>query len=201
MRLIGLSGTMESGKDTVADVLVSRYGYYRVSVGELIRQELLNLNVTEFKVSKPIFIPNHISAVLHRPSKKALWEKPTPIPVRVLLQWYGQLRFQEDSRYWLNRIEQDVETCGHDRVVFSDVRMPNEFKYIKDKGGYVWRTVRVKDHNPLEATVSHLSEVALNNYPFDQYLANNGSVEDLVRLVCLLVNGYDLGDGPQRKLW
>jgi dephospho-CoA kinase len=39
MKIIGLSGTNGSGKDSVAEILREKYGYYFISVTELLRNE------------------------------------------------------------------------------------------------------------------------------------------------------------------
>ena len=41
-KIIGLSGTNGSGKDSLANYLVSQYNYYFVSVSDLLRQEVQN---------------------------------------------------------------------------------------------------------------------------------------------------------------
>ncbi len=45
-KIIGLAGTFASGKDTVADYLVSRYGYNHVSTGDIVRTEALKRGLT-----------------------------------------------------------------------------------------------------------------------------------------------------------
>lgn len=42
MKLIGLSGTNGAGKDSVAEVLRDKYGYYFISVTDLLRDEAKN---------------------------------------------------------------------------------------------------------------------------------------------------------------
>lgn len=41
MKLIGLAGTHASGKDTIADLLVKKYGFYHVSTGDIFREEAM----------------------------------------------------------------------------------------------------------------------------------------------------------------
>jgi hypothetical protein len=61
------------------------------------------------------------------------------------------------------------------KVVFADVRFPNEANIIKKLGGTVVRINR--DGN--QAANQHISETALDNFDFDHYLDNNGSIEEL----------------------
>ena len=41
MKIVGLAGTHASGKDTVANYLVVKYGFYHVSTGDIVRDEAM----------------------------------------------------------------------------------------------------------------------------------------------------------------
>lgn len=208
MKIIGISGPMESGKDTVANILVTRYGYDRVSIGDLIRKELLEVQISctgtirSDYIGGQIHIPTYISDMLPSLSMEKLMAKPTSVSIRALLQWYGYTRLQDNPRHWLDQVREQIQSACYSRVVIPDIRMPVEFKYCKDSDGYVWRLVRENSSsNPMESVANHITETSISRFPFDQYIANNGSLEDLTRLVCLLVDGYDLGEDAQGRLW
>jgi hypothetical protein len=61
------------------------------------------------------------------------------------------------------------------KVVFSDCRFPNEADAVKAAGGEVWRLTR-PGFGPVN---DHVSETALDGYPHDHLLLNDGAVEDL----------------------
>jgi dephospho-CoA kinase len=45
MKIIGIGGTNGSGKDTLAQFLVEQYGYLFVSVSDILRQEVISLDL------------------------------------------------------------------------------------------------------------------------------------------------------------
>jgi hypothetical protein len=61
------------------------------------------------------------------------------------------------------------------KVVFSDVRYPNEADAVRKLGGQVWRIER-DGHGPAN---EHTSEHALNKYNFDQRIYNDKDLESL----------------------
>lgn len=104
-----------------------------------------------------------------------------------MLQWWGtdyrRAHFGED--YWLRQIEEKLsELSPQSNVVISDVRFPNEAKWIHDSGGVL---VRIDRDQPTEDTgrdPNHVSEVALDDYEgWDLCLDNNGSLADLEQQV------------------
>lgn len=63
--------------------------------------------------------------------------------------------------------------------IITDVRFPNEIKAIEDRGGIVIRVF-----NPRIIPVdNHPSETSLDNYPFEKWIYNNGTLEELVQRV------------------
>ena len=63
-----------------------------------------------------------------------------------------------------------------DNIVISDVRFKNEASEIKFKAGQIWRITRIDRSKPINL---HRSETELDNWNFDQYVANNGTIDDL----------------------
>lgn len=63
--------------------------------------------------------------------------------------------------------------------IITDVRFPNEVKAIKEKNGIIIRVDRpvapCKNYEEL-----HISETALDDYPFDYRIKNDGTLEELV---------------------
>jgi len=47
MKMIGFAGTNGAGKDTVADQVVKKYGYKKITIGDIIRERLKAEGVTE----------------------------------------------------------------------------------------------------------------------------------------------------------
>lgn len=169
-RLIGLTGYARSGKDTVANVLVERFGYERIGFADAIREFLFQLN--------PIL---HDGYRLSEVVKQFSWEVAKGRDeVRRLLQVTGMAAremFGED--FWIQQAFKKLDVTK--KVVFTDVRFTNEAESIKLLGGQVWRIERPG----VQAINSHLSESSMDNYTPDQLIVNSGSMQDLDLLIQL----------------
>lgn len=174
--IIGLSGYARSGKNTVADMLGDEYR--QVSFAEPMREILYKLN--------PALPGSHtcggnvIASAAMRLQDTVLmygWDgaKSTHPEVRRLLQVLGtevgREMFGQD--FWVEQAMKDVDY--EDKVVFTDVRFPNEAWAIRDMGGEVWRINR----EGVVAVNAHASENSLDNWKFDRIINNNGTLNDL----------------------
>jgi hypothetical protein len=75
-----------------------------------------------------------------------------------------------------------------DKIVFSDVRYPNEAYAIQRAGGQVWRINR---HNH-SAVNSHKSERAMDNFSFKHVIYNDGTLDELSDEVFMLAKSLNL---------
>lgn len=160
--IVGLSGYARSGKDTVAGLLLD---YERRAFADAIRQALYVLN--------PYLGNNLTVADL---VDEYGWEvAKSDSEVRRLLQVLGTEvgRKMIHNDIWVTMATKDLNP--DDKVVFADVRFPNEAQAIKDLGGQIWRVNR-PEAEPVNA---HTSETAMNDWPFDAILTNDGTLEDL----------------------
>lgn len=170
VEILGLSGWARNGKDTVADHLISKYGYKRVSFAAPMKEALYRLN--------PKITINDVPGLSVRLGVDLYgWDelKAHGPEVRGLLQRFGtevgREMFGED--FWVNAAIDSIPDGS--RVVISDVRYPNEADAVKKLGGKVWRVVRPG----YGAANDHASEHALNDYNFDYIIDNNASVGTL----------------------
>jgi hypothetical protein len=160
-----LSGFAQSGKDTVASILVSEHGYKRIAFADPIKDLLLKIN------------PQSGMSRVHPLVDKLGWDIAKQIPeVRKLLQDLGTgAREVLGQDVWVKA----ALSKAHDNIgglkgkyVFTDVRFTNEAKFIKEMGGVIWRI----DRPNVVAANAHVSEHELNEYEFDQWIHNS---EDL----------------------
>lgn len=165
VQVLGLAGYARSGKDTVAQELLD-HGYMPMSFASPIKKAMITLNplVDGDKTYKDIVDDMGIEA--------AKSEYPE---IRRLLQVFGtevgRSMFGED--FW---VEQALKAMPDGfKVVFTDVRYPNEANAIKDFGGEVWWVSR-EGIGPLN---DHPSENSLDGYPFEFEVKNNGTIEEL----------------------
>lgn len=168
MNIIGLSGYARSGKDTVANILVEKYGYKRIAFADPIRDLLYDVDP---------FVDRNIS--LRSLVDEYGWDVAKSYPeVRRLMQDLGlSARRLFGESFWLHQAMKSFATS--DKVVVADVRFVNEADTLRQNGGQVWRVERPGT----EAVNGHISEHALANYNFDNVITNSGSLEDLELLL------------------
>lgn len=182
--IIGLSGYARSGKDTIADILVS-IGYNKIAFADKLRKALLALNpIISFDTvsNQPIRYKEIIDLVGYERAKNLYPE------VRYLLQRLSTQVGRDiiNQNIWVDLLISDIERSLSSNFIISDCRFPNEAAAIKDAGGEIWRVVRPGN----EAANQHISEHALEGYAFDHVLLNDGTIEDLSSKVFSLIN-YD----------
>jgi len=183
--IIGLTGYAQSGKDTVASILVEQYGYTRVAFADKVRELLYELDPPfPMENGKVVGLQNLID--VHG------WDfvKQNDL-VRSMLQNLGLgARNLFGPNFWVNEA---MKTMLNDprpdlKYVITDVRFLNEADMIKANHGQIWRIKRIG----IEAVNSHVSETQMDGYKVDQIFINNSSIEDLsallkARMVGLLV--------------
>jgi hypothetical protein len=168
--VIGLTGYAQSGKDTVASILVKKYGYRRIAFADKIRDFLYGINPM-VACSPTGYLQDLVNLVGWNEAKK----EPQ---VRRLLQDLGiSARELLDENIWITSALGKINSG--ERVVVTDVRFENEAMMIKLMGGQLWRVKRV-GVGPVN---DHVSESELDGYKVDQIFVNNGSIEDLYMLI------------------
>jgi len=180
-QIIGLSGYARCGKDQVGQALVKR-GWVRVSIGDEIRKALYLLNPL---VSGSKRLVEAVDQYGWETAKTAFPE------IRELMQRFGgevgRDFLGEDTL--INLAFKNISEGS--RIVVTDCRWLNEAETIKARDGQMWRVVR-----PGNAPAnSHPGEVALDNFPFDLILNNNGTISDLESLVGTALNELKLPNG------
>ncbi len=172
--IIGLSGYAQSGKDTVAELLCLNYSFKRISFALPIRDAVFTLNPLLGDNSRVEDLVNEYG-----------WEVAKSNPeVRRLLQVFGTEVGRElfGENFWIDQAFKRANE--YERVVFSDVRFPNEAHAIEQKGGEVWRINR-HNHAPVNR---HKSEHAMDNFMFKHVIYNDGTLDELANQVFELMH-------------
>lgn len=168
--LIGLCGYMRTGKDSVAKLLVEQFGYTKIAFADPLREMAFAINPYISLVDAPGDI---IAAVTTATGTHTLvlysdlllivgYERAKTVPdFRRFLQRLGTegVRYIIGDSTWVDLAGSRARTILSDggKVVFSDVRFPNEADAIRNMGGVVWRTVR-----PGYEGSGHVSETSLD---------------------------------------
>ena len=184
MKIIGLTGFAQSGKDTVAALIAKQVGgtvktcafadLIKVSaartLGVLTHPDDVGMKAVRswadtFKLGQSVQIVSAKGEVIHS------------ITGRAFLQRYGSEAHRDlfGPDFWVEQIDWEPE-C--DVLIFTDCRFENEAEAIRDKGGEVWRVNR-----PSTREGGHISEKPLPDELVDIEILNAGTLQDLARTV------------------
>ena len=125
--VIGLAGTMRSGKSTLAKEIALAYDIPIVSFAESLRMEVAQAFYPKRGMSEARFWWSRLEGI-----DKTL--------TRPILQAWGQAKrdfFDED--YWVERMFDYMKRKGMDFAICDDVRHENEAQRILDEGGIIIR--------------------------------------------------------------
>lgn len=200
MRLIGISGKIGAGKDTVGVIIrqlaITNNGAdwdIRKFAGKLkiVASLLTGISIEKFEdqeFKKTILGPewgketksNPLNAI--EPFKDITFVEM--MSVRDLLQKLGTeaMRNGLHQNTWVNALFADFKEDMH--WIITDMRFPNEYKAVKDKGGITIRVNRLGHGTSMTDLASaHPSETALDGFEFDYTINNDGDLEKLISLV------------------
>lgn len=179
---IGVTGYAQHGKDTVASVLVSEYGFKRLAFADALKELALKVD--------PIVRNPYLPAAEARLSwtvAKFGWEEAKSLEeVRRLLQELGTgAREILGDDIWTRIIARKMRST-YDPVVISDVRFPNEAEMIHWHGGEIWRVIRITPEGASYDNgigIDHPSEAQIADIDFDKILVAHDvpSLQESVR--------------------
>lgn len=177
INMIGLSGYARSGKDSVADFLVADHGFTKVSFAQPMRDALYALNPR-------IGLDGELlQDIIDEYGWDGYKKYPEFDEIRILMQRLGTevARKQWHESFWVDlAVDKAIELVDQgEKVVFTDVRFPNEAEAIEYFGGQIWRINR---EGVLPAN-AHASETAMDVYSFECIIDNDGTLEDLGKIV------------------
>ena len=102
---------------------------------------------------------------------------------REFLQLIGDWGRKQNEHIFINVLLQEIDSDSFSKtenVYVSDVRYPNEFFVLKNRGFTMVRLTRDNRFVSADTNVtSHSSENSLQDYPWDIIMSNNGSLVDL----------------------
>jgi hypothetical protein len=215
--LIGISGKIGSGKDTVAHIIqyltldpevfsmkdediladlehksyVASKSRYKIKkfAGKLKTMASLLTGIPVEKFEDQEFKKEELGIEWSYPYPGEYYDDGQPVMVRMsvrqLLQKLGTEAMREGlhTNVWVNALMADYHPIklSQDNPSYwlvTDTRFPNEAEAIKERGGLLLRIER-----PGAATGTHASETALDDYPFEYVIVNDGDLHDLIRKV------------------
>tara|TARA_Y200000002_G_C22659251_1_gene654945 strand:+ start:515 stop:1081 length:567 start_codon:yes stop_codon:yes gene_type:complete len=187
--IIGIAGKKQSGKDTISDYLIDKYGFQKYGFADPIKD-----------IAKIIF---GFSEEQLYGSQKDIIDPFWNIKPRDFFQKfgtdYGQFIFPEHfpkifkgntrtlwvkifQKWYLNKKKENPDI----KIIINDVRFEHEFDMIKSLGGYVIKVIRPKSFFD-----KHISENELDKKDKDEFnniIYNNGTKQELYDRIKDLLN-------------
>jgi len=173
MTLIALTGYAESGKSTVANHLVEKHGFTRLSFAAPLKKMVLTLDpYVSSGFDDQFYRVSEILETHGETEAKKLFPE-----YRRLLQVFGTdcIRAEVDS-FWIDAAERQM-TDPAANYVFDDCRFPNEAHFIKSRSPEgLWNVYRPG----FEGVNGHASEAHAGNLAEVFFFVNDRTVDMLL---------------------
>ncbi len=174
--IIGIHGFKQSGKDTLADLLVEEFGFEKIAFADRLK--------------------NALNTIFNVP-KEDLWGSDDDKKKLTSVKWNSLVGLSREDRFdeeYLNIRELmqifATEICRSyipgiwyeflkikqgENIVISDVRFENEAIFLRSKNAHL---IKVKRNDVYSS--EHLSEKGIDDDLMDKVFLNNGSLEEFL---------------------
>jgi len=176
--LIGLVGLISSGKDTVAERLITHHGYKRDSFAKSLKDAVSSM----FNWDRELLEGNTSESRAWREQPDKFWSEKMgkEVTPRWVLQYFGTevMRQGMYDAIWVDSV---IGRYKGDKTVISDTRFQNEIKTIKAHGGIVVLVKRgeIPTREEMQKQGIHQSEWDWVGSDFDYTINNTSSLEGL----------------------
>ena len=176
--LIGIVGLIGSGKDTVAERLVTHHGYKRDSFAKSLKDAVSSM----FNWDRDMLEGNTTSSRHWREQPDKFWSEKMgkEVTPRLILQQFGTevMRGQMYDGIWVDSV---IGRYKGENTVISDTRFQNEIKTIKAHGGKILLVKRgeLPTREEMQKQGAHRSEWDWMGSEFDYTIENNGTLTQL----------------------
>jgi len=209
--IVGVTGLIGSGKDTIANYLTTFHGFKKESFANSLKDAVAHV----FGWDREMLEGTTTSSREWREQVDPWWAERLNMPQltpRWVLQYWGtevcRKSFHDDI--WIASLEHKLLN-SKDNVVISDCRFANEVGAIKKAGGITIRVSRGSEPEWYDAAIAynkgpngnslwslskakldrlgiHASEYSSVGLKYDHYLDNDGSIDELYNKVQSIIN-------------
>lgn len=166
--IIGIVGTAQSGKDTVASLLINIFKKRKIHFNRVSFAGGLKL------MFKPLFPDSNTEEF-------KILKQYKDFTGRDLLEHLGKSMLKLDQDFWIDVAFKDVDITK-DNIIFTDVRKTREAEKIKEAGGILIKVTR-------ETKMARLhSERYISRIKTDYEIENMESLVELANKVSIVAN-------------
>lgn len=178
--IIGVGHKARNGKDTACSHIVKTFGdKYNIAVvpfAAALKEEVNDLDQEVYCMENNIPYDN-------QPDKSDPLCQTKHFKQPKLLQFYGQLKKEENPFYWINKVKSAVQDLPKDThfVLIPDLRYKTEYLWVRSERGHTVKVTRLGYVDP-SRDPNHISEVDLDNVTFDYEInVQDGDVDQLLK--------------------
>lgn len=208
--IIGITGLISSGKDTIADYLTTYQGFKRISFAASLKDAVAAV----FDWDRESLEGTTKASRVWREQKDEWWSNRLKMDItpRWILQYWGTdvCRNHFHNDIWVASVEHRLLNSKED-IVITDCRFSNEVAAIKNAGGVAIRVQRGLNPEWYDSAIAYnrgpngnsswaLSKMKLDNMKihaseyssvglkYDHVIENNGTIDSLHEKIKNLIN-------------